>query len=197
MASEPAVTTPPEPGGAPPDPKGKGKAKTIAGLPAPVAIAGIIAFVVAGGYFLLHRGQAASSSGGGDSTAGGAAGSPDDSAALSDIEQQLADLNGSLGQLGGGGASGGGSDGGGGVIGTTGDGGGTGTGGTTGPPAKTPMPTQGVHWTTVGGKGATRDLYQIARDNHISEAELIRLNPQLKKYVGSKKPLPKRTRIIV
>src|SRR6185312_9874648 len=160
--------------------------KTIAGLPAPVVIAGGVAFVIAGIWFLTRRGQAAgSSTGAGDSTAGGAAGSPDDSAALSDIEQQLADLNGSLGQLGAGGASGGGSDGGGGVIGTTGDGGGTGT----------PPPAAGVHWATVGGKGATRDLYQIARDNGISEAELIRLNPQLKKYVGTKRPLPKRTRI--
>jgi hypothetical protein len=198
MAAEPAVTTaPPEGGAAPPDGKPKGKGKTIAGLPAPVAIAGIIAFVVAGGWFLLHRGQAAGSSAAGDSTAGGAAGSPDDSAALSDIEQQLSDLNGTLGQLGGG-ASGGGSDGGGGVTGTTGDGGGTGTGtGTGGPPAKPPNPAAGIHWATVGGKGATRDLYQIAHDNGISEAELIRLNPQLKKYSGTKKPLPKRTRILV
>ncbi len=205
MATEPAVSTAPPEGGAggqaPPGGK-PAKGKTIAGLPAPVAIAGLIAFVVAGGYFLLHR-QSASSSGStaGDSTAGGAAAAPDDSAALSDIEQQLADLNGSLGQLGAGSGAGG-SDGGGGLTGTTGDGGGTGDGTGTGTGTGTGGGTGGnpldkLHQATVGGKGATRDLYQIAKDNGITEAELIRLNPQLKKYEGSKKPIPKRQKIIV
>lgn len=193
MAADPAVSTP-APEAAPPG--GKPKGKTIAGLPAPVAIAGIIAFVIAGGYFLLHRNSASTASTDtGSSATDGAAAAPDDSAALADIEQQLADLNGSLA----GGAAGGGSDGGGGVTGTTGDGGGTGTGtgtgtGSGGTPAN---PLDKLHQATVGGKGATRDLYQIAKDNGITEAELIRLNPQLKKYEGSKKPLPKRTKIIV
>lgn len=180
------------PGGA----KTKGKPKTIGGLPVPVVIAGGLAFAIAAVYFLMHRSAASSSSAGtaGDTTASGANSPADDSAALADIEQQLADLN---GQLGGGSSGGGGSDGGGGLTGTTGDGGGTGTGTGTGSGGSAPNPLDKLHQTTVGGKGATRDLYQIARDNGITEAELVKLNPQLKRYVGTKKPIPKRQKIIV
>lgn len=192
--TEQTTTTAADPPGGPKG-KGKGKPKTIGGIPAPVAIAGIVAFGLAAVYFLMHRSSsAASSAGAGDQTAGGANSPADDSAALADIEQQLADLNGMIGQGGGGG-----SDGGGGTVGTTGDGGGgtgTGTGtGTGGPPAKNPV--DKLHYIEAGGKGATRTLWQIAHDNGISEAQLLRLNPQLKKYEGSKKPIPKRQRILV
>jgi hypothetical protein len=74
--------------------------------------------------------------------------------------------------------------GGGGSTGGTGGGaggGGTGAGG-------------GTHTITANGK---LDLYYTAKMNGISEGKLIRLNPQLSHLVGSKKPIPRGTKVKV
>ena len=49
----------------------------------------------------------------------------------------------------------------------------------------------------IGGKHAYLDLQQIARQYGLTEAQLTELNPQLKKYVGSKKPVPVHMQITV
>jgi len=69
---------------------------------------------------------------------------------------------------------------------TGGTGGGTGGGGT-GAGA-------GTHTITANGK---LDLYYTAKLNHITEGKLVRLNPKLSYLVGSKKPIPKGTRVKV
>jgi hypothetical protein len=70
------------------------------------------------------------------------------------------------------------------------------------PPAKqggggTPPPRRpaGLKTITVGGPHATKDLYQLARQYGISEARLIQINPNLKRYEGSGKPIPTKTKI--
>jgi hypothetical protein len=78
-------------------------------------------------------------------------------------------------------------------------GGGTGTGTPTPTPTPTPVPTSGTgkpgtHTITANGK---LDLYYTAKMNGIKEGQLIRLNPQLSHLVGSKKPIPKGTRVKV
>jgi hypothetical protein len=86
-------------------------------------------------------------------------------------------------QGGGGGGQGGGGNGGGGHH--------KQGGGGTGPPHHT------IRHITIGGPHATKDLYQIAKQYGITEQRLLALNPFLKKYEGTKHPIPKRTRIRV
>jgi hypothetical protein len=57
--------------------------------------------------------------------------------------------------------------------------------------------TGGTKQVTVGGPHATKDLYQLAKQYHITEAQLLKMNPGLKKYEGSKKPIPVKTKIKV
>jgi len=82
----------------------------------------------------------------------------------------------------GGGGTGSGSGG----SGSGGSGGGTGGGGTGGGGA--------THTITANGK---LDLYYTAKMNGITEGKLIRLNPQLAHLVGSKKPIPRGTKVKV
>jgi hypothetical protein len=70
---------------------------------------------------------------------------------------------------------------GGGGTGGGGGGGGTGAGG-------------GTHTITANGK---LDLYYTAKNNGITEGKLVRLNPQLSHLVGSKKPIPRGTKVKV
>ena len=76
-------------------------------------------------------------------------------------------------------ASGGGSS-------TGGTGGGTGGGGT--------GSGGGTHTVTANGK---LDLYFTAKQNGITEGKLVRLNPKLSYLVGSKKPIPRGTKVKV
>src|SRR5215472_7455018 len=70
--------------------------------------------------------------------------------------------------------------------GSGGSGGGTGGGGT--------GAGGGTHTVTSNGK---LDLYYFAKVHGITEGKLIRLNPQLSHLVGSKKPIPRGTRVKV
>jgi hypothetical protein len=69
---------------------------------------------------------------------------------------------------------------------TGGTGGGTGGGGT--------GSGGGTHTITANGK---LDLYFTAKQNGITEGKLVRLNPKLSHLVGSKKPIPKGTKVKV
>lgn len=75
---------------------------------------------------------------------------------------------------------------GGGTGSTGGTGGGTGGGGT--------GAGSGTHTITANGK---LDLYYTAKVHGITEGKLIRLNPKLSHLVGSKKPIPRGTRVKV
>jgi len=70
--------------------------------------------------------------------------------------------------------------------GSGGSGGGTGGGGT--------GAGGGTHTVTSNGK---LDLYYFAKVHGITEGKLIRLNPQLSHLVGSRKPIPRGTRVKV
>jgi hypothetical protein len=189
---------------APPGGKKPGAGKKIAGLPRPVVIG---FFVALGGgilyFWASRRGSSAAASGDGSGGASGvlATDSANSDEQFASLESQLQDLEDQFAQSGAGGGSGGGTTGttgdGGGGTGTGDGGGGTGTGTGTGGGGTGGNPLDKLHQTTVGGKGATRTLWQIAHDNGITEDQLIKLNPQLKKYVGSKKPIPKRQKITV
>jgi hypothetical protein len=61
-------------------------------------------------------------------------------------------------------------------------------------PVDKPQP---IRFVEVGGPHAKDDLQELAKSYGITEAELIKLNPGLKRYEGSKKPIPTRTRIKV
>lgn len=71
------------------------------------------------------------------------------------------------------------------------------------PPKYHTTPTSHTVGGTGGGKTHTirargdQDLYEIAKANGISEDELIHLNPNLKKYQGTKRKIPKGTRVKV
>jgi hypothetical protein len=69
---------------------------------------------------------------------------------------------------------------------TGGTGGGTGGGGTGGG--------GNTHTITANGK---LDLYYTAKMNGITEGKLVRLNPKLAHLVGSKKPIPRGTKVKV
>jgi hypothetical protein len=62
------------------------------------------------------------------------------------------------------------------------------------PPPRRPA---GLKTITVGGPHATKDLYQLAKQYGISENRLIQINPNLKRYEGSGKPIPTKTKIKV
>lgn len=72
------------------------------------------------------------------------------------------------------------------ITGGGGTGGGTGGGGTGGGGA--------THTITANGH---MDLWKTAHANAISEGKLVRLNPQLSHLVGSKKPIPRGTKVKV
>lgn len=187
MAENPPVTDPANP------PK-KGDGKKIFGLPRQGVIIFAVVFVGAVGWFWIrNRGQSpsADTSGAAGTSATDSGQGTDDSAALSAIEQQLQDLQSEQAASGGGGATG-----------TTGDGTGTtapgpGTGTTSTGTDKTIGPGAKFQQIDVGGPNATRDLYQIAKAYGLTEKQLVALNPQLKKYVGTKKPIPKKQKITV
>ena len=70
--------------------------------------------------------------------------------------------------------------------GSGGSGGGTGGGGTGGGGA--------THTITASGK---QDLYYTAKGNGITEGHLVRLNPHLSYLVGTKRPIPRGTKVKV
>jgi hypothetical protein len=88
---------------------------------------------------------------------------------------------------------------------SVGDTGATGPAGPAGPPGPAGSPGSsggsggagGVRTITVGGPHATKDLYALAKQYHESEAALLAENPFLKKYEGTKKPIPVKTKIKV
>jgi hypothetical protein len=51
-----------------------------------------------------------------------------------------------------------------------------------------------THYITANGH---QDLYYIARNYNLTESQLLAMNLNLSKYVGSKKPIPKGTRVKV
>lgn len=179
--ADPVTEAGPPPGG-PPKPGGK-----IAGFPRRNVLVFVGALGAAVAYFWWKNRQSSSASTDAGATADTTG--TDDSADLSALETELQDLQA---------AAGAGAAGGGGTTGTTGDGGGGDgtTGGTPPPPVHKPTPTR-YQQITVGGPNGTRDLYQIAKAYGLTEAQLIQLNPQLKKYEGTKKPIPKRQKITV
>lgn len=50
---------------------------------------------------------------------------------------------------------------------------------------------------TVGGKGYKLDVQEIARAHHVTEDQLVDHNPELGKYVGTRKPIPVKIIIVV
>lgn len=61
-------------------------------------------------------------------------------------------------------------------------------------PVPSPHPGGNTHTVTANGK---TDLYFTAKHNGITEGKLVRLNPHLSYLVGSKKPIPRGTRVKV
>jgi len=75
------------------------------------------------------------------------------------------------------------------------------------PPSPAPVPTGGTGG-TQGGQGSkpgthtntapgTLDLYYLATLNGITESVLLKLNPNLRHLLGSKKPVPRGTKVKV
>lgn|SRR6185437_8744234 len=176
--------------------------RKIFGVPVWAATLGIV--VTAGGiaYYVYRQRKAAAA--GSSGQAGGSTGQicydsqgntvpctdasavTDQSGEISTLQTEIGDLQGELAGGGSGGTTGG--------TGT-----GSGTGGSSG--GGTPNPggpmAGGTKTISVGGPHATKDLYYLAKQYGISEAQLLKLNPQLKKYEGSKKPIPVKTKIKV
>lgn len=148
-------------------------------------------------YWYTHYGPGASSSATGSSAIDPSTGQPY-AAELAAADQEIADLQNSSG----------------------GTGSGTGSGSGTPPPPPPPGPKppipfpprphghghrrghkppyrQAYQQVWIGGKHAKFDLQQIARQYGLTEAQLTELNPQLKKYVGSRKPVPVHMQITV